>query len=85
MNKDYISVLKSDGSTEQMEVVLTFRLEESKKDCIVYKSIIDKKFYAASYDSNNDYTKLNTDFTDEEKVQINNIFESLTMGDEIND
>lgn len=85
MNKDYISVLKSDGSTEQMEVVLTFRLEESKKDCIVYKSIIDKKFYAASYDSNNDYTKLNTDFTDEEKVQINNIFETLIVGDEIND
>ena len=84
MTKDYICVTKSDGSTEQMEVVATFRLEETSKDCIIYKRINDTKYYAASYDSNTDYSNLNTNFSEVEKEQLNKIFEALNYGGEIN-
>ena len=29
MNKDYITITKKDGSTEQMEILAIFRLEEN--------------------------------------------------------
>ena len=36
MDKDYITVASSNGTTEEMEVVATFRLEETAKDCLIY-------------------------------------------------
>lgn len=77
MDKDYISIAKSDGSIEQMEVIATFRLEDTAKDCIVYKSLLENKYYAASYESDLDYSNLNTEFTEKEKEQLNRIFETL--------
>ena len=84
MSKDYITIVKDDGSTEQMEVVATFRLEETAKDCIIYKSLNDNKFYAASYNGDLDYVNLNMDFTEKEKEQLNKIFEALNYGGEKN-
>lgn len=84
MNKDYINITKNDGSTEQMEVVATFRLEDTSKDCIIYKSLLESKYYAASYENNSDYSNLNTDFTEKEKEQLNKIFEVLNYGGEKN-
>lgn len=80
MSKDYITIAKSDGTLEQMEVVATFKLEESAKDCIIYKSLNGKKYYAASYSGNLDHSNLNTDFTDKEKEQLNQIFKALNYG-----
>lgn len=80
MNKDYITIIKNDGSTEQMEVVATFKLEDTSKDCIIYKSLLDNKYYAASYESDLDYSNLNTKFTEKEKEQLNKIFETLNYG-----
>ena len=84
MNKDYITITKVDGSTELMEVVATFKLEETSKNCIIYKSISDEKYYAASYDTDSDYSNLNTDFTESEKEQLNKIFNKLSHGGELN-
>ena len=84
MNKDTIKVIKSDGFSEQMEVVATFRLEDSKKECIIYKSMNDNKFYAASYEGDSDLCNLNTEFTDKEKEQLNEIFKKLNYGGEVN-
>lgn len=84
MNKDYITITKNDGSIEQMEVVATFRLEDSSKDCIIYKSLLENKYYAASYESDLDYSNLNTIFTEKEKEQLNKIFEALNNGGEKN-
>lgn len=84
MNKDYITITKADGSTELMEVVATFKLEETSKDCIIYKSISDEKYYAASYDADLDYSNLNTDFTESEKEQLSKIFNKLSHGGELN-
>lgn len=83
MNKDFITIAKIDGSSEQMEVVATFKLEESSKNCIIYKSINDQKYYAASYDTDLDYSNLNTDFSESEKEQLNKIFNTLNFGGEL--
>lgn len=84
MNKDYIIVTKNDGSREQMEVVAAFRLEDTSKDCIIYKSLLENKYYAASYENNLNYSNLNTEFTEKEKEQLNKIFEALNYGGEKN-
>ena len=84
MTKDYITISKADGTTEQMEVVATFKLEETSKNCIIYKSLNSEKYYAASYNDDLDYSSLNTDFTDKEKEQLNQIFKALNYGGEIN-
>lgn len=84
MSKDYITVPKADGTTEQMEVVATFKLEEAAKNCIIYKSLNSEEYYAASYNDDLDYSSLNTDFSDKEKEQLNQIFKALNYGGEIN-
>lgn len=84
MSKDYIIITKADGTSEQMEVVATFRLEETAKDCIIYKALNDERYYAASYNGDSDYSSLNTKFTDKEKEQLNEIFKTLNYGGEIN-
>lgn len=85
MKKDYITIIKSDGSSEQMEVIATFKLEETSKSCIIYKNINNGKYYAAAYDeSDSDYSNLNMNFSEKEKEQLNKIFEVLNYGGEIN-
>lgn len=84
MTNDYITITKNDGSTEKMEVVATFRLEDTSKDCIIYKDLHGNKYYAASYNNSLDFTNLNTDFTEKEKEQIKQIFDELKNGGEIN-
>lgn len=79
MQKDYITITKANGSLEKMEVISTFRLEESSKDCIIYKDT-NEHYFAAAFDSNINYSDLNTDFTEEEKNQLNKIFEALKNG-----
>ena len=79
MEKDLIVITKEDGSKENMEIVATFRLEETSKDCIIYTSLNsnDDRYYVASYDIDSDYSNLNTDFSEKEKEQISEIFEVL--------
>lgn len=84
MSKDYITIAKANGTLEQMEVVATFKLEETTKDYIIYKSLKEEKYYAASYNGDLDYSSLNTEFTDKEKEQLNQIFKALKIGGEIN-
>lgn len=84
MTRDYIMITKNDGSKEQMEVVATFRLEDTSKDCIIYKSLQENKYYAASYNGDLDFSNLNTEFTETEKEQLNKIFEALNYGGEKN-
>ena len=80
MEKTYITVEKEDGTSEEMEVIMAFKLEESGKDCLIYKSNVDNKYYAASYNKDLDYTDLDTNFTDREKDQIQAVFNTFNGG-----
>ena len=83
-NKDYITIFNEDGTAEEMEVIATFKLEETKKACIIYKGINsnDTKYFAASYDEDNEYSDLNTEFTEKEKEELNEILKTiLTRGE----
>lgn len=70
---------KIDGTTEEVEIVMTFKLEEiSDKDYVIYKSNGD--YYGASFVVKNDITDLDTNLTFEEQEQMNEVFEKLHKG-----
>ena len=77
MNKKHIVVSKEDGTTEEMEVILLTRLENSDKNIIFYKSNINNEYYVSAFNKNADDIDLNVDFTEQEKEQIQNLFDSL--------
>lgn len=84
MRDNFITIVKSDGSTEEMEVVAIFKLEDTNKNCIIYKSLTDNRFFAASYENSTDYSRLSTDFTEKEKEQLNKVFNELISRGENN-
>jgi len=81
MPKDVISVDKEDGSSELMEVISTFKLESSGKNCMIYKSLETGDYFAASYNGE-DYGDFDTDFTDEEVEELNKVFDKIVNEEE---
>lgn len=77
MSKKHIIVTKDDGTSEEMEVVLLTKLENSGKQIIFYKSNINNEFFVSAFNKNNDDIDLNVDFTEQEKEQIQKMFDSL--------
>ena len=77
MSKKHIIVTKDDGTSEEMEVVLLTKLENSGKQIIFYKSNINNEFFVSAFNKNNDDIALNVDFTEQEKEQIQKLFDSL--------
>ncbi len=77
MSKKHIIVTKEDGTSEEMEVVLLTKLENSGKQIIFYKSNINNEFFVSAFNKNNDDIDLNVDFTEQEKEQIQKLFDSL--------
>ncbi len=81
MGRDIISVDKEDGSSELMEVLSTFKLKTSGKDCMIYKSMETGDYFAAAYDGK-DYGDFNTDFTEEEVEELNKVFDEMVNNEE---
>ena len=79
MEKDIISVICDDDSTEEMEVCLFVNLHSSNKGCMIYKKLaIPPEYFAAHYTNNNlEHSTLDYDFTDDEKEELNVIFKEL--------
>ena len=77
MSKKHIIVAKEDGTSEEMEVVLLTKLENSGKQIIFYKSNINNEFFVSAFNKNADDIDLNVDFTEQEKEQIQRLFDSL--------
>lgn len=78
--KDYITIVNEENKTIKTELVATFRLELSNKDCIIYKSLNDDKYYAASYTGDFNKAKLNHNFNEKEKLIINDILKTILGG-----
>ena len=76
---DAMTLTKIDGTTEEVEIVMTFKLDEiSDKDYVIYKSNGD--YYGASFVVKDDITDLDTNLTFEEQEKMNEVFEKLHKG-----
>jgi len=72
VEKDYVNITTKTG-IEKMELVASFNIETTKKICIIYKDK-NNKYYAAKLDRKGD---LDTNFTDEEKKVVKEVFEKI--------
>ena len=76
---DTMILNKVDGSTEEIEIVMTFKLEYfNNNDYVIYKQ--NNEYYAAKYVEKDENTELITDLSDEEKKSVSQIFEKLHKG-----
>lgn len=66
---------KEDGATCDVEIVMTFKLENHIDDYIIYK--LDNEYYGAKYYDDGMKTSLETDLSNEEKEALNNVFKSV--------
>ena len=80
---DSMTLIKSDGTEVEVEVILTFQIKEfNNKDYVIYKD--NEKFYAASYNDDGESVSLDTDLLDEEKIALSDMFKKLKQGGVIN-
>jgi len=76
---DTMTLNKSDGTTLEVEIVMTFKLEDfNDDDYVIYKS--NNEYYAAKYFEVDGNTNLITDLSEEEKKSLSKIFERLHKG-----
>lgn len=76
---DTMTLIKEDGTTEEVEIVMTFKIEKYKKnDYVIYKS--NDKYFGARFVEKDGNTELNTDLSDVEKGEIAKIFMKLHEG-----
>ena len=76
---DTMTLTNVDGTTEEVEIVMTFKLENiNNKDYVIYKS--KGEYYGASFLENNDITELDTNLSTEEQEQMAQVFETLHKG-----
>lgn len=76
---DKMTLNKSDGTTEEVEIVMTFKLENfNNDDYVIYKN--NEKFFGAKFFEKEGNTELITDLSDEEKEAVSNLFNKLHEG-----
>lgn len=66
---------KKDGTTCEVEIVMTFNLENYVGDYVIYK--LDNEYYGAKYYDDGVKTSLVTELSIEEQQALNNVFESV--------
>jgi len=76
---DTMTLTNVDGTTEEVEIVMTFKLENiNNKDYVIYKS--KGEYYGASFLENKNITELDTNLSTEEQEQMAQVFETLHKG-----
>lgn len=76
---DTMTLTNIDGTTEEVEIVMTFKLEnKDNKDYVIYKS--KGEYYGASFTENNNICELDTNLSYEEQEQMAQVFEKLHKG-----
>jgi len=76
---DTMTLTKKDGTTEEVEIVMTFKIEKyNNNDYVIYKS--QEKYYAARFIEKEGNTELITELSDEEKAGVTKIFKKLHEG-----
>jgi len=76
---DTMILNKKDGTTEEIEIMMSFKLEEfNNSDYVIYKS--NDEYYAAKYKEIGGNTELITDLSDKEKNSLSKIFDKFKKG-----
>ena len=69
---------KSDGTTQEVELIAKFKLDKFDHDYIFYK--LNNEHYAAKFIENENDTTLITTFSKEETLALTKIYETLVKG-----
>lgn len=82
-NKKIMRITAADGSVEEVEVLLAFEFNDTKKEYVIYtKNETDENgnvtIYAASVHQNGDQTELGNIETDEEWSRIKDVLRELS-------
>lgn len=76
---DTMTLNKNDGTTETVEIVMTFKLDKfNNDDYVIYKS--NDKYFGARYLEKDENTDLITDLSDDEKKALSDIFDKFRKG-----
>lgn len=76
---DTMILTKEDGTTEEVEIVITFKLERFNNNDYVFYRIKDK-YYGARFIEENGSSNLITDLSSEEKESLSEIFKKMHEG-----
>ena len=87
MDKKIMSIVLEDGTTEEVEVLLSFQFDDTKKEYVVYtKNETDENgnvtIYVASVIRSEEGTRLGNVDTDEEWSRIKDVLRELSKNDE---
>lgn len=87
MDKKIMSIVLEDGTVEEVEVLLSFQFDDTKKEYVVYtKNETDENgnvtIYVASVVRGDDGTRLGNVDTDEEWSRIKDVLRELSKNDE---
>lgn len=75
---DTILLTKKDGTQEEVELIMTFKVDKFNNDYVFYRN--NKKYYAAKYVEKGEKTILSTELSEEEKVALSAFFNKLHEG-----
>lgn len=77
---DKLILTNIDGTTLEVEIVATFKIQElGDSDYVIYKD--NNKYFGARYEETNGTVDLITDLSDNEKKLLNEVFDKLCEGE----
>lgn len=76
---DLMTLRNEDGTSTEVEIVVTFKIEElGDNDYVIYKE--NEKFFGAKYVENDGIVDLIVDLSDDEKNKLSEVFKKLCSG-----
>lgn len=80
MEREIMTLTKKDGSIEEIEILMTFKIEKfNNSDYVFYKS--NNEYYAAKFLEKDENTELITDLTTEEEEILTELFDKMREGE----
>lgn len=86
VEKKVLSILKEDGTTEEVELLICFEFNDTKKEYVVYtRNEKDENgnttVYVSSIDRSNDIPKMGAIESDDEWSRIKDVLRELSKND----
>ena len=86
VEKKVLSILKEDGTTEEVELLICFEFNDTKKEYVVYTrnerdENCNTTVYVSSIDRSNDVPKMGAVESDEEWSRIKDVLRELSKND----